>query len=85
MLFQNPAKPIKKHARGSTQLVENPLPDFFNGLTILLFNVTQDQERDLNRYVVAFGGTVARSYNSNVTHIVTALDQPNLVSGLYLQ
>ncbi|XP_030330812.1 DNA repair protein XRCC1 [Strigops habroptila] len=50
-----------------------PLPDFFRGLSFLLAGSFPEGEgRRLRRLVIAFGGTLAPSMSSAVTHVVTA-------------
>uniref|UniRef100_A0A8C3GGL4 BRCT domain-containing protein n=1 Tax=Cairina moschata TaxID=8855 RepID=A0A8C3GGL4_CAIMO len=50
-----------------------PLPDFFEDKTFFLYGDFEAPERRLlQRYVTAFGGTLAQYMSEKVTHVVTA-------------
>lgn len=50
-----------------------PLPDFFEDKTFFLYgDFAAPERRLLQRYVTAFGGTLAQYMSEKVTHVVTA-------------
>lgn len=53
-------------------LLEQDLPSLFNGRVVFLFQIQdKEEEKLLERYVVAFGGIVEKKVSSNVTQIIS--------------
>ncbi|RLV62370.1 hypothetical protein DV515_00019386, partial [Chloebia gouldiae] len=52
-----------------------PLPDFFEDKKFFLHgDFPEGEGRQLRRFVVAFGGSLAASLDASVTHVVTSQD-----------